>query len=642
MRFFSLILLLALLAPLQQGHTQEYVLKADFDRRSAKLFEAARAAINIQDLRAARAALNDLLDREPQAIDALLLRAGVAYEARQYLNAETDYEAALKLGPNYRTLTHYQLARTKMRLEKFDEAIPELESFLGKAKANDRRRPRAETFLIEAKEAAALRSIPIPFEPVSLGATINTLGKEYLPSFTADGRFLIYTVNYDGQEDFYVSEMDENGQWIEGQALEAINTAENEGAQSISADGQTLVFTGCHRRDGMGSCDLYITEKRNEEWESPQQVGEPLNTRAWESQPSLSSNGQQLLFSSERPGGLGGRDLWLAEKLADGSWGNIRNLGAPINTKGDDESPFLHADGQTLYFMSDGHGGLGGSDLFVTRLDSVGKWGIPKNLGYPINTVADEGALVVSLDGQKAYYTTDQNTQPGKRLDLDIYQFDLYDAIRPQPVTYLEAIVTDARTGKPLNNVTTILFQEDTGLSRTQVGTDANGRFLAVLPSSHIYQIRIEQEGYLFYSERIELTNGYTPEKPYAIEVALQPIEASPIATKPVVLRNVLFATGTATLLPASTTELARLVQLLTTNSDLNIQLNGHTDNTGSPATNQTLSEERAKVVYEYLIEQGIDSVRLRYQGFGETVPIASNDTLEGRAQNRRTEFEIW
>jgi outer membrane protein OmpA-like peptidoglycan-associated protein/Tol biopolymer transport system component len=624
---------------------QDYIKKDNLDKRSQKRYAQAESYSRMQAFAEAKAELDEILVKEPKAIDALLFRAQMLTELKQWSQAEADIELALALSIDYYPPALYQLGLIEREQEKYTEAITHFEDYLEQASDNDRRRARVENYLSEARVAARLREKVVNFEPTSLGDSINTTRKEYLPSFTADGKFLIYTVRYHDDEDFFYSSKNAAGNWQKAQPLEAVNTELSEGGSSISADGRLLFFTGCYRPGSLGGCDLYYTEMQNGEWQSLRHPGAPINSAHWDSQPSLSANGRYLYFASDRPGGLGGNDIWRSTRLADGSWGKPQNLGAPINTPGNDESPFIHADGQTLYFMSDGHPGLGDYDLFYARLDTGGSWQTPENMGYPINTAAAEGALVVSLDGKTAYYTTDENTKEGERQDFDIYQFPLYEAARPKPVTYLSGKVVDAKKKKALSGASIRLSTDSSAKEIAALETDTDGHFLLVLPAGYNYRLNVGKEGYLFYSDRFELVGDFTRDNPYELEVGLQLLPVEGLASndnKPVVLHNVLFATASADLLPSSRPELDRLAALLIENTALRVRINGHTDNVGDQADNQQLSEDRAKAVYDYLIQLGgVAADRLTYRGFGESQPLESNDTDEGRQRNRRTEFEL-
>ncbi|MCB0635934.1 MAG: PD40 domain-containing protein [Lewinella sp.] len=641
MRLLFFLLLLSLAVPVA---AQDYLTLEQLNRRDQKAYDTALGYARRGQMDDALAEVNQVLEREPLAIDALLLRAGIQHDQGQLAASEADYEQVLTLAPDHSDLAYYQLALTELRMEKYSESAEHFTTFLARPDISERRRERATSYLADAQLGAELKENPVDFEPVSLGDSINTPGQEVLPSFTADGQTLVYTTKYNSQEDFYFSTRGPDGRWRKGQPLDALNTPNDEGAQNISADGRLLLFTSCYRRDGYGRCDLYYAEKHNGRWTEARNMGERINTPGWESQPSLSANGQMFYFTSDRRGGKGGNDIWISYRQPNGEWGEPVNAGDVINTPGNEESPFLHPDGQTLYFMSDGHPGLGSYDLFVARLDSNGQWQQPRNLGYPINTPAAEGALFVSLDGTTAYYASNhERPQDSGRTDFDIYQFPLYQAARPQPVTFVQGQVIHAASHRPLAGVVVQVTANQPGQAPNSVTTDADGSFLLVLPAGQDYAFTAMADGFLFYSDRFFLADGFSRQDPFELEIALQPVPdaAEPAEGEPVVLRNVLFATDSAELLSASTAELDRLVQLLTDYPALRIQINGHTDNVGQPADNQQLSEDRARAVYDYLVEAGIAAERLSYQGVGEDKPLTSNDTAEGRRQNRRTEFVV-
>ncbi|MCU0342118.1 MAG: OmpA family protein [Spirosomaceae bacterium] len=377
-------------------------------------------------------------------------------------------------------------------------------------------------------------------------------------------------------------------------------------------------------------------------------MGPNINSVAWESLPSLSANGDLLYFSSNRTGGMGGSDIYVSKRNADGTWSKAEILKGAINTTSNDQAPFIHPDGQTLYFMSNGHPGFGGMDVFFARKTKEGVWDTPVNIGYPINTEKNEGAFYVSLDGSTAFFSKEGTDRKFEKLELsgdayhaalDIFSFDLYEGARPQPVTYVKAKVLDAVTKQPLQTNATILPLKD-GKYFTQKSTGKDGTFLIVLPSGEDYALIVQKEVYLFYSENFSLNGVHKIDQPYELTILLQPISGlSADKQKPIVLKNVFFDTGSALLRKESYSELNLLVELLQKNAALKIELRGHTDNVGSDSENLKLSENRAKAVVAYLVQKGIDTGRLRAKGFGETQPVDSNDTDTGRQNNRRTEF---
>ena len=639
--FFSILFVVAII-PL---FAQSYVTKSNASGKIKKLYDKAVEYNRSEKWEGALKAYDKVLEVTPDFIDVYLSKGAIFYDQGKYEAAIPEYQKAIAIDEKYYPRALYQLALTELKLDQFAEAAQHLERFLTLGDRSASLLNRAEKYLANAQFAAKAVQHPVPFNPQALNENINTSVPEYLPALTADGEHLIFTRRVDHrQEDLFISARKE-GKWQAAQPLRGINSPNgNEGTQSISADGKFIVFTVCQR-----SCDLYYSMVEKDRWTEAKAFAEPINTGAWDSQPSISSNGRALFFASERKGGQGGRDLWVSHLTAKGTWGQPQNLGEPINSTGDEASPFIHPDGQTLYFQSNGHPGMGGFDLYYSKLQKDGSWSEPKNLGYPINTKANEGALIVSLDGQKAYFASDkklsahelEKTHPLKG-DADIYEFELYPEARPEPVTYVKGKVYDATTQQPLVAIAEISeLGEDQAILK--IRTDEEGAFLLCLTAGKDYALNVNKQEYLFYSDHFALKESQKIDEPYILDIPLAPIESPAssveVEVKPVVLKNVFFETGSAALLEASRQELNKLKALLDQNPEMHVQINGHTDNVGSYEDNLDLSESRAKAVYEFLIEAGIEEKRLSYKGFGETQPIATNNTEAGREQNRRTEF---
>ena len=317
---------------------------------------------------------------------------------------------------------------------------------------------------------------------------------------------------------------------------------------------------------------------------------------------------------------------------ANGQWSEPENLGPDINTIGDESCPFIHADNQTLYFTSNGHQGYGGDDLFVVRKGEQGKWGIPKNLGYPINTIENEGSMVITADGSTAYYASDRSDTRG---GLDLYTFTMRNDIQPIKTLWVKGKVFDKKTGKGLPSAVE-LTDLTTKETISKVQTDETGNYLITLPVGKDYAFNVNRRGYLFFSDNFPLSQKL-PDSTYNIDIPLQPLEAN--AT--VILKNIFFDVNKYELKTESQVELDNVVKLMKENPTLKIQINGHTDNAGKPADNITLSNNRAKAVVDYITSKAIDAKRLFYQGFGDKVPLADNKTEAGRAKNRRTELKV-
>ncbi len=469
---------------------------------------------------------------------------------------------------------------------------------------------------------------------------INTENSEYLPQFTMDDLTIIFTRRFFNQEDLFIATKTDSGYRVE--PLEEINTLLNEGAHTLSADGSVLIFTHCDKKVGYGSCDLYRSYRTSDgSWAKPANMGAIINTRHWDSQPSLSADGRTLFFASKRDGGYGGSDLWTSTIKEDGTWSKPVNLGSEVNTKMDDESPFIHPDGQTLFFRSKGWPGLGGHDIF--RSTRVGtKWAEVVNLGSPINTTGEDGALVVSLDGTRGYYATDFYKK--KQLDhLDLFEFDLPQRFRPAPMTFVKGRVVDEHSGMPISARVNISYLDGSSYA-THYSSNINGEFLAAIPVGRPTLVNISADEYIFYSDHISYKEVKYSVDPYQLSITLSKItepESDIKKSKPTILKNIFFTSGSAVLLPMSESEIDILYHLLISQPSVKIEISGHTDDVGSTEDNLLLSKQRAEAVRSALINKGIDGDRLFSMGYGEEKPIDTNDTPEGKSNNRRTEFVI-
>jgi outer membrane protein OmpA-like peptidoglycan-associated protein len=475
---------------------------------------------------------------------------------------------------------------------------------------------------------------PSPITKKSLGDTVNFLKAQFFPVLTADNETLLFTgLTNEQDEDIYITTRS-HGYWIPPTPLSSrINTPQNEGTCSISADGRVLVFTACNRRDGFGSCDLYISFRQSGDWTTPQNMGDGINSRFWDSQPTLSADGRTLYFASDRPGGLGKSDLWRSDLTNDGAWTLPINLGAPINTPEDENAPFIHPNGQTLFFASNGHVGLGGLDLFVAeRRDS--SWTAPLNLGYPINTHSDQVALFVSADGKDAYYTEDKSTRSGRQSEL--YSFEIPQALKSKilPTSFIKGTVSDAQSGQPLA-ATIELHDLATKQQISQFSSEAStGTYMAILNQGGDYALYVTSKGYLFKSEHFQLTD--TTES-LRVDIRMEAIQKN----RAEVLNNLYFDTGSYTLNEKSKVELEKLVLFLNENPQLRIEVAGHTDDLGNDASNLLLSKQRANTVVAFLIERGIETSRLQAVGYGKQQPKVPNSSEQNRAINRRIEWVV-
>jgi flagellar motor protein MotB len=507
---------------------------------------------------------------------------------------------------------------------------------------SEKNRPLAVRNIKNCEFAIEAIRKPVLFNPESVGPGINTEDDEYWPSITADGQTLMFTrqvytsfarpVSGGTQEDFYFSYSDGDKWGKAFNAGEPLNTRSNEGAQTLSSNGNFMYFTACERSGGLGSCDIYFSALANGKWSVPHNLGWPVNTGSWESTPSISADGNLLIFTSNRQGGNGGKDLWFSLLNSKGTWSAPVNLGSVINTEADEMSPFIHFDGKTLYFASNGLPGMGGFDIYMTRMNDDSTWSAPKNLGYPINTASDETGLIIDSEGLKAYFSSKRDAKNGK----DIFSFSLDESVRPDPVSYLKGKVTDRETGKLLK-ADYELINLSTKRVTMRSSTDDNGNFLVCLPSGYNYGINVTKSGYLFYSDNFMFEGVHTAVKPLIKKISLSPAKVG----EKMLLSNVFYAIDSWELEPESVAELDNLTDLISYNKDIIVEIGGHTDTTGTARHNLVLSEKRALSVVNYLINKGISSERLTYKGYGNTTPIADNVTFEGRKLNRRTEVKV-
>jgi outer membrane protein OmpA-like peptidoglycan-associated protein/tetratricopeptide (TPR) repeat protein len=615
------------------------VIYSNKNSKAIRLYKEAGKYVDLEPKKAMEL-LKGAIKKDSNFIEAHALLAELYAYSDQFEKAIEQYKKSISINPDFFPNNFYYIGKTELKLGHYADAKAHLERYLG-SKSVDHRMDKDANLMLQCCDFAldALQH-PVPFEPHNMGASINSPDYEYYPAITADDQVFLFTRNArteaGGQtpEDFYVSRR-QGSDWTPAVNVGSpINTPLSEGAPTLSADGQILIFAACDRPSGMGSCDIYFSRKVGNRWSPPMNIGPPINTKYWETQPSFSSDGKTLYFISNRPGGYGDADIWQSTLNENGTWGSPVNLGSKINTAGREESPYIHPDTKTLYFSSNGRVGMGGSDIYVSRKDEQGNWGEPTDLGYPINTFGNENSLLVSGSGNLAYFSSDRAGGYG---GLDIYYFDLYEGARPGKITYMKGKVYDSRTKKPLAAAFELIDLQTSKVIIESESNQGNGEFLLCLPTDKNYALNVSKPGYLFYSENYSLKEVKDISKPFLMDVPLQPIDTG----LTVELKNIFFETGKFDLKEESKTELQKLISFLNYNKTLKIEIGGHTDNTGDKKANILLSQNRAKSVYDYLLANGIPKERISYKGYGDTRPVAANDTAENKQKNRRTEFKV-
>lgn len=626
------------------------------NKKAIASYEEALQYFNRQDLFSAAQLMKKAIKYDDDFTEAHIVLAEIYIESGDRKKAISSYEKVIEIDPDFFPGLYFSLAQLEMMESDFESAKKHLEKYLTFNNIKPISVSQAERKLKSCEFAIEAIKNPVPFNPINLGDSINTAYDEYWPSLTADEQTLIITrlvpkseeeksqMQYPGgnrnmtlssnfQEDFYIS-VKENNIWTNAEnAGKPLNSKGNEGAQTLLVNGQAMYFTACNRPDGKGRCDIYFSELEDNQWTEPVNISSPVNTTYWEAQPSIAPDGKTLYFVSNRSGGNGQKDIWVSYKLADGNWTKPENLGEAINSPGEEQSPFIHPDNKTLYFASNGLTGMGGFDLFKTTRKDDGSWTEPVNLGYPINTTFDEIGLMVNAKGDKAYFSSDRLSRRGR----DIFQFELYQEARPNPVSYIKGKVFDADSKKNLRARFELINLETNEVVIQSESNSSTGEYLVSIPTNNDYAFNVSKDGYLFYSDNFELKGVYQIDDPYLKDIALNPIKSG----EKIILRNVFYATDSYELEEKSKTELSRLLEFLNNNPRLKIEISGHTDNVGASDYNAKLSENRAKSVYNYLIKNQVNKDRLTYKGYGETQPISSNDTESGRAENRRTEIKI-
>lgn len=636
------------------------------DKKAKKYMAAADECMKVSatkmfpDVDCAIENINNAIERDPQFADAYV-KVSELYEMKKDNKKAIEANLkALSIDPNYSSTgsLYYYTARLEMKEGMYEACKKHSQTYIDFRGNNPDFAEECQGFIVNCNFAIQAMKSPVPFEPKNLGPGVNTIHPEYFPALTGDDKNLLFTRTIPDsrvskqmggkQEDFYVSEF-VNGQWQDAFGVSPkINTVANEGAPTISTDGRVLIFTACEfmqegyygdNREGKGSCDLFYSFKTGGNWSVPGNFGAPLNTFHWETQPSFSSDGRTLYFvrgirkRGERRTGKD-QDIYFSEYDEKAGWSKPQKLGPTVNTAGREESVHIHPDGQTLYFSSDGHPGMGGLDIFMSRKQPDGSWGQAINLGYPINTHGNENSLLVSSSGDIAYFASDREGGFG---DLDIYGFELYEGAKPIFTSYAKGVVFDAVTNQKLE-AGFVLIDHETKDTIVKSSSDMKtGEFLLSIPANKDYALFAQKPGYHNFSKKFTLKQG-TNKDPFVLDVPMIPVGGD---NGIIALENVFFDTDKDILKPESKLELDNLVKFLDKYQKIKIQLRGHTDSEGDDAHNLDLSERRAKSVVNYLVEHGIDKARLTSKGFGETDPIADNNTPEGRAKNRRTEYKI-
>lgn len=610
------------------------------DKKAIGLFEKGLEAFKNNNKLGAISFYQRAIDRDADFAEAYH-RLGQVYElsGRKDL-AIINYEKSIKIAPDLPTtaIIYHILGNYAFEKGEYNKAIGLLDKFITLS-------PKAYSLVKKSKKLMANASFaieaiknPLKINPVSLGKGVNVFHSQYFPSITADKEMLVFTgynrTNQD--ENLYVSYL-KNKAWTYPTSLSPnINSEENEGTASISADGRTIVFTACNKADGLGSCDLYISYRLGNEWLKAINLGETINTREWESQPSLSADGSILYFVSDRRGGFGKRDIYVSKKDSANQWAEAKNLGEQINTADDEISPFIHPNGISLFFASDGYPGLGGMDIFYSeKINNV--WSRPENFGYPINTSRDQVSLFITADNKRGYYSLEQNQNEASRNSL-LYQFEIPPILakKIKKANVVKGVITDSKSKKKLGADIEVYNLKNNNLESKVRSDDQTGEYMNVLNQGGSYGLFVNKPGYFFKSIAFDYSDETDSTAKY-LDISLEPL----IKNNKEILNNIYFDTNKYSLKEESKPELEKLTKLLKLNPNISIEISGHTDDVGKDADNQLLSKNRAKSVLDYLVINGINPTRIKAVGYGKSQPSVPNNSVENRAKNRRIELKI-
>lgn len=578
--------------------------------------------------------LDEAIKRDKNFFEAYLRLAYCYKDMNDFDKAKENFEKGMQLTSEmrWRKVFWVEMADIAMKKGDYRSVIGYTQQYLQNEVINKQRIAQMSLWLACAEFATQNMRNEIKFEPKELPDTVNAFAMQYFPAITADEQELFFTrrVGTSAQqtEDIMVSTKNEKGRFGTPQSIsENINTQFNEGTCTISADGRLLIFTSC-----LKSCNLYESRKTGDTWSVPRSLGPEVNSPAWDSQPSLSADGRVLYFTSDRKGGYGNGDIFVTVQHSPGVWTTPKNLGPNINTPYQERSPYIHVNGRTLFFATDGRPGFGGLDIFWSDwTDST--WTKPTNFGYPINNHEDQFSLVISADGSRGYYSHEELRNGTSKL----IEFKVPDEYRLKyRSNVVKGVVRDHATKQPLKGQIELYELGKNELISFVNSDSVTGKYLIVLTQGADYGLYVNAPGYLFKSLNFNYEVS-TDLEPLVIDVELDKVSTG----ASVVLNNIFFETDKVDLVEKSVTELDKIGRFLNDNPKINVEISGHTDDQGTDAYNQQLSQRRAKAVGNYLISKGVPAARLKEVGYGSKKPLKPNDSDANRQINRRIEFRI-
>lgn len=573
-----------------------------------------------------------------------------------YLEEFIEQSNKNKINPN----TFFYLGKLYQVHYQFDEAIEAYNQYKAHSRKGDLDKEEVERLIKSCEYSKVKTKNPIKYTIRSIGDVINSPYPDYVPVISADESVLIFTSRRPGSigglqrstgeqdsiygsyfEDIYMALKLSDGSWSEPINIGyPINTKGHDACIALSPDGQKLFI---YKSDGFRYGDIYESSLNGSEWSEPVKLPAPINSDNWEGSMSMTPDGQTIFFASNRPGGFGGKDIYMVKKLPNGQWAQAKNLGPDINTAEDDDAPFIHPDGVTLYFSSQGHETMGGYDIFKTSYLGNYKWMQPVNLGYPINTPDNDIYFVLSANGRRGYYSY-VNDENFTAEDINVIEMPRDEWLAPEPVTVLKGVISSDIIDRIPPNTKIEVYDNETGEKMGVYRPNSEtGKYMLILPRGHNYNINMSADNHLFHSENIIVPESQGEYMEINKDINLfEKKEGSKI-----VLRNIFFDFSTISLNNTSKIELKKIIDLLENDPGLSLEISGHTDSKGSFEINEKISKQRAQVVVDYLLSHGVDENRLFVQGYAYLQPVALNvfadgsDNELGRFENRRTEMKI-
>ena len=601
-------------------------------KQAAQIYEAGLSALNKNDVQKAIQLFKLAASKDSQYVDPTIALFQVYHDQKDFEKAIEYYFQIKKIDSAAALPFLVKQGISLASLGRYNAAYKLIEPYISNNSMPTYLKDKATALFAVCQFAISQKTAP-EISIHNMGDSINSPASEYFPTVSIqDSLFLFMRRLNLSREDFYTSSMGVHGFSAATPLSDTLNFAAKKGSMSLSADLQTLYYAADYAEQGYGRYDIYKVQRSPWGWSKPKNLGQNINSDYWESAPSVAPDGNSIYFASNRPDGFGGIDIYVAYKNEKGFWEEAINLGPSINTKGDDQTPFIHADNQSLYFSSNGRAGFGGSDIYVSRKKIDGNWTTPINLGYPINTYDNEGSIAVASNGATAYIASDRADSRG---ELDIYKITLAENTRAFKTWFIKGQIVDAITKKTIAAELQIV-DPASGYPMMEMQIDSMGQFLLALPYFDSLGLKINSPGHDYLSSILPIDSvKWMAGKTF--DFALTPIEK--LFTK--TFNQVYFETNAAILQAISSVELDALVSYLKNTLNAQILIEGHTDNTGTAAQNNLLSLQRANAIGDYLQQKGIATNRIQRKGLGSTMPIADNKTAEGRAKNRRTNFTI-